>query len=229
MSTHPPSTTATTAHDRKRGRPPDTHRTPRSGATAGRPAPTPEQLATADAFRAGDHLVIQAGAGTGKTTTLTMLARSTRRHGRYLAFNKAIAQDATRRFPANVTCSTAHSLAYAAVGRRYQRRMNASRQPAWRTGAALGIDADARFRIGIRTVTSKALSSTVLRTVTGFCRSADPDLAAHNVPRLRGAESDMLHAQLARIALPYARRAWRDLQDPDRGAVRFEHDHYLKM
>lgn len=24
-------------------------------------------------------------------------------------------------------------------------------------------------------------------------------------------------------------RAWADLQDPDQGVVRFEHDHYLKM
>lgn len=32
------------------------------------PAPTPEQSAAVDTFRRGDHLVLQAGAGTGKTT-----------------------------------------------------------------------------------------------------------------------------------------------------------------
>ncbi|WP_051872066.1 UvrD-helicase domain-containing protein [Streptomyces sclerotialus] len=186
-------------------------------------------MAAADAFHAGSHLVIQAGAGTGKTTTLTMLARSTRRPGRYLAFNKAIAQDAARRFPANVTCNTPHSLAYAAVGHRFRRRMSAPRQAAWRTGAALGIDAGFRLRIGTRTVTGRALSYTVLGTVTSFCRSADPALTAAHVPRLRGAESDVLHDQLAQAALPYARKAWADLQNPDRGTVRFEHDHYLKM
>lgn len=173
--------------------------------------------------------MIQAGAGTGKTTTLAILARSTRRPGRYLAFNKAIAQDATRRFPAHVTCSTAHSLAYAAIGHRFQRRMSAPRQAGWRTGAALGIDTDFRLRVGSRTLTSKALSYTVLGTVTNFCRSADPALTTAHVPRLRGAESDILHDQLAQLVLPYARKAWADLQDPDRGAVRFEHDHYLKM
>ena len=75
--------------------------------------PTDEQTAAADAFRAGDHLVLQAGAGTGKTTTLALLAHATPRHGRYLAYNRAIATDATTRFPATVTCTTAHSLAYA--------------------------------------------------------------------------------------------------------------------
>ncbi len=238
LPTTTPTTSASSATPRRaphtprtRSRPPDTHHRDDPDGPAPRTphAPTSEQLAAADAFHAGDHLVLQAGAGTGKTTTLAILARSTRRPGRYLAFNKAIAQEAARRFPAHVTCSTAHSLAYAAVGHRFQRRMNAPRQAGWRTGSALGIDTDYRLRIGTRTLSSKALSYTVLRTVTEFCRSADPVLTAAHVPRLRGAESDPLHSQLAHAVLPYAHKAWADLQDPDHGAVRFEHDHYLKM
>ncbi|MER7694619.1 3'-5' exonuclease [Streptomyces sp. NPDC097610] len=87
--------------------------------------PTNEQQAAADAFHAGEHLALQAGAGTGKTTTLAELAHATRRRGRYLAYNRAIAQDARSRFPATVSCKTAHALAYAAVGHRYTRRLNA--------------------------------------------------------------------------------------------------------
>lgn len=34
---------------------------------------------------------------------------------------------------------------------------------------------------------------------------------------------------LADAVLPIARRAWEDLRDPHGGAVRFQHDHYLKM
>jgi hypothetical protein len=52
--------------------------------------PTPEQEAAVAAFRSGDDLVLQAGVGTGKTTTLTMLAWATRWQGRYLVFNKAM-------------------------------------------------------------------------------------------------------------------------------------------
>ncbi|WP_078969792.1 UvrD-helicase domain-containing protein [Streptomyces natalensis] len=196
------------------------------------PTPTPEQTAATDTFRTGAHLVMQAGAGTGKTTTLAMLAHTARRQsrfGRYIAFNKAIARDAARKFPADVACGTAHSLAYTAVGRHYQARMNAPRQAGWRTGAALGIDEGMSVRIGARNVTNKALSYTVLRTVTRFCHSADTGLARHHVPSLRGAEAEALHDQLAGLVLPYARRAWADLQHRDRGVVRFEHDHYLKM
>ncbi|MGW1278874.1 UvrD-helicase domain-containing protein [Streptomyces tsukubensis] len=190
-------------------------------------APTDEQAAAAAAFQAGDHLVIQAGAGTGKTTTLALLAHRTRRQGRYLAYNRSIAQAATQAFPATVTCKTAHSLAYAAIGHRYQQRLNAPRIPSWRTGAALGIRRTAA--VDGRLLTPPVLSALVLRTVTRFCQSPDPAPAACHVPQLRGLDMPDQHAGLAHVVLPYAAKAWADLQHPDRGAVRFEHDHYLKM
>jgi hypothetical protein len=89
--------------------------------------PTPEQDAALDAFRSGDDLVLQAGAGTGKTTTMTMLGSATRWQGRYLAFNRSIAREAQRRFLGTVVCSTAHSLAFKAVGHRFRDRMDRPR------------------------------------------------------------------------------------------------------
>jgi hypothetical protein len=86
--------------------------------------PTPEQDAAVAAFRRGDDLVLQAGAGTGKATTLTMLGKATRWQGRYLAFNKAIAAEAERTFGGNVRCSTAHKLAFRAVGHRFVERLD---------------------------------------------------------------------------------------------------------
>jgi hypothetical protein len=43
-----------------------------------------------------------------------MLAAGERRRCLYIAFNKAIAQEARRRFPPSVRCRTSHSLAYQA-------------------------------------------------------------------------------------------------------------------
>ncbi|MFJ4910071.1 UvrD-helicase domain-containing protein [Streptomyces sp. NPDC093249] len=189
--------------------------------------PTDEQAAAADAFHAGDHLALQAGAGTGKTTTLTQLAHATRRRGRYLAYNRAIAQDATARFPRSVLCKTAHALAYAAVGHRYAHRLNAPRRPAWQTGQALGITK--AIRIGERDLSQRTLSNAALRTVARFCHTADPVITRHHVPRLRGLEDRGLHAELAAHIVPFASKAWNDLQHPGDGAVRFDHDHYLKI
>ncbi|MFE2543614.1 UvrD-helicase domain-containing protein [Actinacidiphila glaucinigra] len=189
--------------------------------------PTDEQTAAADVFATGDHLVIQAGAGTGKTTTLTQLVASTSRRGLYIAFNRAIAQDAATRFPTMVLCKTAHALAYAAVGHRYRARLNGPRLPGRHTAQALGITRP--VRIGSRVLGPAGLTSAIQRTVTRFCHSADPVIERHHVSPLRGLDTEDLHAELANVVLPYARAAWADLQHPDAGAVRFEHDHYLKI
>ncbi|MER7141308.1 UvrD-helicase domain-containing protein [[Kitasatospora] papulosa] len=188
---------------------------------------TDEQTTAADRFHAGDHLALQAGAGTGKTSTLALLAHRTRRTGRYLAYNKAIAQDAATRFPSTVTCRTAHALAYAAIGHRYRTRLNGPRQPSWKTGHDLGITKT--IRIGDRDLSPRALSYATLRTVTRFCHSADPALADHHVPRLRSLEDAGHHNQLVATVMPFAHKAWADLQNPDAGATRFDHDHYVKI
>jgi hypothetical protein len=77
--------------------------------------PTEEQQQILELSRTGLPLKIDAYAGTGKTTTLNMIARDSSKRGHYLAFNKAIASDASRRFPQAVTCTTNHSVAFRAV------------------------------------------------------------------------------------------------------------------
>src|SRR4051812_20126422 len=72
-------------------------------------APTGEQQAALDLFATGESMVIEAKAGTGKTSTLKLLGASTPKRGQYIAFNKAIVEEASAKFPANVACNTAHS------------------------------------------------------------------------------------------------------------------------
>jgi cation transport regulator ChaB len=105
---------------------------------------TQEQQAARDVFASGADLALVAGAGTGKTSTLMMMAEATSRPGLYMAFNKTTADDARRRFSGNVECRTAHSLAFAAVGRKYQHRLKAPRLPARETTRLLGITAELR-------------------------------------------------------------------------------------
>lgn len=189
--------------------------------------PTDEQTRAVDRFHTGDHMALQAGAGTGKTSTLALLAKGTRRRGRYIAYNRAIARDATTRFPSTVTCKTAHALAYAAIGHRYARRLDAPRRPAWKTGQDLGITKP--VRIAGHDLMPTTLSNTVVRTVTRFCHSADTTITDHHVLPLRGLDSPTAHSQLTAIVLPFARKAWEDLQRSDDGVVRFDPDHFLKI
>lgn len=67
-----------------------------------------------------DTIKVLAGAGCGKTSTLVEYGRRWPARGLYLAFNRSIADEAGRRFPAIIETRTAHSFAYRAldVGRR---------------------------------------------------------------------------------------------------------------
>ena len=82
--------------------------------------PTGEQSEAIAAFLRGGSLRINAYAGTGKTSTLEMLAHSTSKRGQYIAFNKSIVNDAQTRFPKTVNCSTSHSLAFKATPSRFR-------------------------------------------------------------------------------------------------------------
>jgi superfamily I DNA/RNA helicase len=148
--------------------------------------PTEEQQAAIDLFGTGEHLVIEAGAGTGKTSTLKLLAQSCpRRSGKFVAFNKAIVTDAGRKMPANVTASTAHSLAFQAVGKRYAHRLGSARMKSMQIARELGID-DVVVDVGgtPRRLAPGYLAGHVMRAVTRFCQTADPEPTWRHFPRI---------------------------------------------
>jgi hypothetical protein len=188
--------------------------------------PTEEQQRARDAFAAGGDLAVVAGAGTGKTSTLVLMAEATRKRGLYLAFNKAIAVDAGRRFDRNVQCRTAHSLAFAATGGEYKDRLSSSaRIPAAQTARLLGITRD--LDIDSATITRAHQARLVMGMVRRFCYSTDVELMARHMEPVNGLAPQAAD-YLAAFLLRYAVRAWNDICAP-LGRLRFEHDHYMKM
>lgn len=166
-----------------------------------------------------------AGAGTGKTSTLMMMASATRARGLYMAFNRAARIDAQRRFGPNVECRTAHSLAYAFVGRAYQDRLEAARIPTARTAKLLGIRDDLDVN-GAR-ITKFHQARLAMNMVRRFCYSNDPEPMSRHMEPVNGLDAGATN-YLAALMLRYARKAWDDLRSPA-GKLRFEHDHYMKM
>src|SRR5262249_47426110 len=91
---------------------------PQEAASAAEPAarpsypPTAQQAAIIDACVSGQNVAVQALAGTGKTSTLRMVAAAMPdKRITYVAFNASIAREARQAFGGNVTAATAHSLA----------------------------------------------------------------------------------------------------------------------
>lgn len=198
--------------------------------------PTNEQQVAIDAFGTGEDLVIQAGAGTGKTATLLMMADTTQVRGQYVAFNKAITVEAERKFPSHVATNTAHSLAFRAVGKKYAHRLNSGRMRSQDIALRLGID---DFEV---VVNDKAkpfakgwMAGQVMRAITNFCQSADlepnerhfPYVPGIDAPDDNGKRTYTNNNYLRRYLMEYMEKAWADLEDVD-GQLPYKHEHYLK-
>lgn len=200
--------------------------------------PTPEQQDAIDAFQAGGSLVVEAGAGTGKTSTLRFIGASTAAHGQFIAFNKAIVTDASAVMPGNVTCSTAHSLAYRAVGKVYGARLrNSARMKSMEIARRLNLDPfTVSYGADKRVLSVGFLAGLTMRAVTRFCQSADlAPTAAHvpyidgiDVPEADGRPGWTNNRQVAAHIAPALSRAWADIQNVN-GVLPFKHEHYLKI
>lgn len=190
--------------------------------------PTLEQCAIIEAYRTGEALTIEAGAGSGKTTTPRMLAEtSPGRRGIYVAYNRAIADDARHSFPGSVRCATAHSLAFGAVGRTYARRLNGPRMTARDAASILSVGQSLRLS-SERVLGPDQLTRIALGAVARYCYSADTEIASWHMPTVTGVDAVDQTQALAETVVPIARRAWADLTSIG-GRLKFQHDHYLKL
>jgi hypothetical protein len=199
--------------------------------------PTAEQDDVVAQARTGRSLAVVAGAGTGKTTTLVLLAEAlSGQTCRYLAFNKAIVDDSARRFPANVRCSTAHSLAYQATGKEFRRRLDSPRLPSPEIAAILRLDPlVVHCGTDPKLLTGSYLAGLVMRAVKNFAHSADPEPGEHHIAYIDGIDLPIgagrrgwaNNREVRAWVTPALHRAWADVTDPN-GRLTYSHDFYLK-
>lgn len=200
--------------------------------------PTAEQQKALDVFGTGSSLAIEAGAGTGKTTTLRQLAESTYRSGQYVAFNKAIVEESKAKMPPNVKCHTAHALAFRTIGKDFAHRLKSPRVKSWQLAQMLKMDGlwvDAPQ--GRKQLAPGFLAGLTMRAVVRFCQSADLQPQPYHVPTVPGLDTadpntgsvrGPNNRQVADYLLPFVKRAWNDFTDR-RGVLPYRHDHYLKL
>jgi len=188
--------------------------------------PTPEQQAAIDAFASGATVVILAGAGTGKTSTLRLLADARpRAEGLYVAYNKPVQVEEERSFGRSVEARTAHSLDYRDFGAPMRHRLNGPRVTSRQAAAILKAPGVA---LGDEVVLSaSAVASMALRSVANFCHSPDVAITAAHFARPEAPRSTDLSG-LAATVVGLARRAWADPTSPV-GRLKPSHDVYLKL
>jgi superfamily I DNA/RNA helicase len=188
---------------------------------------TDEQAHAISAFKSGaKNLIVSAYAGTGKTSTLGLISESAPgKKGAYLAFNKAIANAAGQKMPANVRASTFHALAYRST-RAYERwgsRLNNRLTPsiaASESGAgpiALGVG---------RVLTTSMVGNAIIETVRRFSSSDDERVGRHHVTLdLEGVAEHEIEF-LQESIVKYASRIWQKMLAP--GTMPVDHGVYIK-
>src|SRR6185312_3917774 len=189
--------------------------------------PTDEQVKCVEEFSRGQHFKINAFAGSGKTTTLIQIAESVPgRRGTFLAFNKSIAEEAKRRFPSNVSCSTVHGLAFRAMREFYSvEKMTNSVN-----GAFLASKMQLRgHSIAGELWSPRKVGFLVNESVKRYMRSGRREVSERDVAVVGKLEhlDDKYIAQYRKYLLPFVRDAWDRMQDPA-SDIPLSHDGYLK-
>ena len=199
--------------------------------------PTDEQVEALTLVGTGDDVALEALAGTGKTTTLKMVAaQRPRARILYCAFNRSIVEEGRATFPDHVECRTAHSLAYGAVGWRYKHRFGpdarrlTSREIASRLRIPHKVHVDTSGG-GTFSMPAFQVAGYVHRTIEAFCQTDAAEPTTAHVPRvmtLDGPGETENNVRFAEQIQPWVQTAWADLQSVD-GLLRFTPTHYLKL
>lgn len=159
------------------------------------------------------NIVVEAKAGAGKTTTAIGYTEA-RKESRflYLCLNKANQVEATARFGSHVTCRTGHSLAYQAIGHKFQGQLTAK----WRPST---------FAAEMRIPNSR--TAAVMQSVLGaYFSSSDKNLSLVHV--LEASAQWGLSPNEYEMILAQSKLAWSKMQQVGSG-VSITHDAYLKM
>jgi superfamily I DNA/RNA helicase len=184
---------------------------------------TEEQRAICETAKnggAGLALKIQAFAGTGKTTTLAAIAETcVGTRFLYVVFNRAAADGARNRMPANVEVRTAHSIAYRKVGWRFESRLT-TRTWEWLPFMREKMQGALRS-VGRGGRTRSAAGALIIKTLEHFLRTTDSEVSLAHVP-------GWCDAALASSTADAASDLWDAIRNPN-GTAPVSHDCYLKL
>ncbi|ELQ08651.1 hypothetical protein A988_21337 [Pseudomonas syringae BRIP39023] len=176
---------------------------------------TEEQLPAIHSF--AKKLLVQAFAGTGKTTTLVGYAtHNSSVKMLYLCYNKAVEIAAKNRFPRNVTCKTAHGLAYAVYGSQYKHKQAGN----------------LRLTDIARTINTQdwELAKDIVSTLNAFMASKDLELLEDHFVRFQSNRTlTSVQQQYMSKALNLTRDVWEKMVDINDRSVPMTHDGYLKL
>ncbi|MDH3603170.1 MAG: UvrD-helicase domain-containing protein, partial [Candidatus Tectomicrobia bacterium] len=130
----------------------------------------------------------------------------------YVAFNKSVQLEAARKFPGNVLCKTAHSLAWPTFGACYRDQLIG----ALRVNTVMDV-------LGLPQYES---AKVLVDTLTRFLVSAEAQIQPHHVPELA---AQLYGAESIADFVAVAAHLWQLMQEPHDDTIGMLHDGYLKL
>lgn len=199
--------------------------------------PTQEQIDILEAVKHTRVLKVNAVAGSGKSSTLRMLAEDNKVPSLYICFNKVNAEEARTKFPSHTECRTTHSLAFPKYG---QMLLDKLSRPSGKYVNVAGTSSEIAkyydiqdFACGETPVLANTVASLVKMTVNKYQNSADEDLDSKMLPiyeikLLEKAHEGLNTKALGLQVVSYAKRLWADRTNPFSPVLAY-HDTYLKL
>lgn len=186
---------------------------------------TNEQTYAIECMVDKEDTTIQAPAGSGKTFLLKAGSSELKKFfgdkGTYIAFNKAIADEARATFPNNVECRTAHSLAFGKEGYKFKNRLKGL------TGGKLANMVDIGEFNKYPTRATKGYL--ILDTLRKFCYSNDRSIGTQHMPYIPDQVKDKETIKFWYNDIPIqAVKVWNKMID-ENDSIPVTHDMYLKL
>lgn len=199
--------------------------------------PTQQQCDIVNEAITGCNLRIQAFAGASKTTTLTMVAEQLVKPSLYLAYNKAMADEAKERFPSHVEVRTTHSLAYAHIGKDYKHKLSRPTGRYVNVGGTGGEIAKLfklkDLELGEKSkISAAAIGLAIKATVNSFEYSADRVITDKHIPISLLSDfkkrKGFVESTFKKTVTKHAKQLW-DMRIDLRSIVMCTHDTYMKL
>ena len=175
--------------------------------------PTPEQQAVMSAD--APLVLVNAFAGTGKTSTLVARAAHRRKRRLYLTFTRASKDDAKEKFGSLADVKSAHGLAFGAIGRQFRDRIATHIRPNDVQAAGLVPNLDGKMY---------PITYFAIETLKAFFYSCDASIGTAHLPGSMIAVGKSDHGKVLSIA----DAIWQEMRKPN-GNIGMLHDCYLKM
>ena len=200
--------------------------------------PTKEQQEIVEAFKTNHTLKINAVAGSGKSSTLKLLADDNNEPSLYVCFNKQNAVEASEKFPSHTTCKTMHSLAYAKFGKHLTHKLN-TKDYTYVNRGRTAKEIESLYNIedlvlGKQSLSARVIASLAKRTVEIYQNKVDDNIDESHVPKFE------LYKQMESLGIVcgvdkvveviafYANKLWMDKVDL-KSPVKCDHDTYQKL